>query len=59
MLCEHQVPFTRAAWLIKMSSAYTVAMQEAKTKKRMIQDPAVGKKYCFLQKEQGEVHGCD
>ena len=43
-LYDHQVPLTRAAWLIKMSSAYTVAISEAKIKKRQMIDPAIGKK---------------
>lgn len=39
MLCEYQVPMMRAAWFIKLSSAYTVAVSEAKIKKRQIPDP--------------------
>lgn len=39
MLCEHQVPMLRAAWFIKLSSAYTVAVSEAKIKKRQMPDP--------------------
>lgn len=39
MLCEYQVPMIRAAWFIKLSSAYTVAVSEAKIKKRQMTDP--------------------
>ncbi|XP_020279147.1 mediator of RNA polymerase II transcription subunit 12 isoform X2 [Pseudomyrmex gracilis] len=39
MLCEYQVPMLRAAWYIKLSSAYTVAVSEAKIKKRQLPDP--------------------
>lgn len=39
MLTEHQVPMLRAAWFIKLSSAYTVAVSEAKIKKRQMPDP--------------------
>lgn len=39
MLCENQVPMMRAAWFIKLSSAYTVAWSEAKMKKRQMPDP--------------------
>lgn len=45
MLCEYQVPMLRAAWFIKLSSAYTVAVSESKTKsKRSLPDPTTGKK---------------
>lgn len=40
MLCENQVTLQRAAWFIKLSSAYTVAVSEAKIKKRQMPDPA-------------------
>lgn len=40
MLCDNQVSMQRAAWFIKLSSAYTVAVSEAKIKKRQIPDPA-------------------
>lgn len=43
MLCEYQVPMLRAAWFIKLSSAYTVAVSEAKIKKRQLPDPTTGK----------------
>lgn len=43
MLCEYQVPMLRAAWFIKLSSAYAVAVSEAKQKKRQIPDPTSGK----------------
>lgn len=33
----------RAAWFIKLSSAYTVAVSEAKIKKRQLPDPTTGK----------------
>ena len=32
----------RAAWFIKLSSAYTVAVTEAKLKKRQLPDPTQG-----------------
>lgn len=38
-LTEHQVSMARAAWFIKLSSAYTVAVSEAKIKKRQSPDP--------------------
>uniref|UniRef100_A0AAR5PM52 Mediator complex subunit Med12 domain-containing protein n=1 Tax=Dendroctonus ponderosae TaxID=77166 RepID=A0AAR5PM52_DENPD len=38
-LTEYQVPMMRAAWFIKLSSAYTVAVSEAKIKKRQMSDP--------------------
>lgn len=40
MLCENQVTMQRATWFIKLSSAYTVAVSEAKIKKRSMPDPA-------------------
>lgn len=43
LLTEHQVPMIRAAWFIKLSSAYTVAVTEAKNKKRQMPDPTTGK----------------
>lgn len=43
-LCEYQVPMLRAAWFIKLSSAYTVAVSEAKIKKRQLPDPSQGMK---------------
>lgn len=39
LLCEYQVPMVRATWFIKLSSAYTVAVSEAKIKKRQMPDP--------------------
>lgn len=42
LLCEFQVPMMRAAWFIKLSSAYTVAISEAKIKKRQLPDPSQG-----------------
>ncbi|CAH4017296.1 unnamed protein product [Pieris brassicae] len=38
-LTEYQVAMPRAAWFIKLSSAYTVAVSEAKIKKRQHPDP--------------------
>ncbi|CAH2068907.1 unnamed protein product, partial [Iphiclides podalirius] len=38
-LTEYQVAMPRAAWFIKLSSAYTVAVSEAKIKKRQLPDP--------------------
>lgn len=32
----------RASWFIKLSSAYTVAVSEAKIKKRQLPDPMLG-----------------
>lgn len=40
MLSEYQVSMQRATWFIKLSSAYTVAVSEAKTKKRQMPDPS-------------------
>lgn len=40
MLCDNQVSMQRAAWFIKLSSAYTVAVSEAKIKKRQMPDPS-------------------
>jgi len=42
LLCEHNVPLMRAAWFLKLSSAYTVAVSEAKMKKRQLPDPTEG-----------------
>ena len=42
-LCEYNVSMTRAAWFIKMSSAYYVAISENKIKKRQMPDPSLGK----------------
>ncbi len=40
-LCEHEVPLTRAVWLIKMTAAYGMAMQETNKKKgRLAPDPS-------------------
>lgn len=39
-LCDNQVSMQKAAWFIKLSSAYTVAVSEAKIKKRQMSDPA-------------------
>lgn len=43
LLTEYQVPMIRAAWFIKLSSAYTVAQSEVKNKKRQMPDPTAGK----------------
>ncbi|XP_065336450.1 mediator of RNA polymerase II transcription subunit 12 isoform X5 [Cloeon dipterum] len=40
LLCEFKVPLVRATWFIKLSSAYAVAVTEAKMKKRQVPDPA-------------------
>jgi mediator of RNA polymerase II transcription subunit 12 len=41
-LCEYDVPISRGVWLIKMTAAYTAAMQESnKSKKRVQVDPSV------------------
>lgn len=43
LLCEYQVPMMRAAWFIKLSSAYTAyTVSEAKNKKRQMPDPTTG-----------------
>lgn len=47
-LTEYQVAMPRAAWFIKLSSAYTVAVSEAKIKKRQLPDPTTGKQ-CLKQ----------
>lgn len=39
-LCENQVSMQKAAWFIKLNSAYTTAVSEAKIKKRQMPDPA-------------------
>lgn len=39
MLCENQVTMQRAAWFLKLSSAYTAAVQDQKIKKRQMTDP--------------------
>lgn len=41
-LSEYQVPMVRAIWLIKMTSAYSVAISEAKMKKRQVPDSSQG-----------------
>lgn len=41
-MTEYQVTMPRAAWFIKLSSAYTVAVSEAKIKKRQLPDPTTG-----------------
>lgn len=41
MLCENQVTMQRAAWFLKLSSAYTAAVQDQKIKKRQMTDPTV------------------
>lgn len=41
-LSEYQVPMSRAIWLIKMTSAYSVAISEAKMKKRQVPDSSQG-----------------
>lgn len=49
MLCENGVAMSRAAWFIKLSSAYTVAVSEAKIKKRSLPDPTTGiKNYIII-----------
>lgn len=39
-LCDYSIPMLRAAWFIKISSAYTTGINEAKGKKRAMADPA-------------------
>ncbi|KAI8498739.1 Mediator of RNA polymerase II transcription subunit 12-like protein, partial [Branchiostoma belcheri] len=39
-LCEYSVPLLRATWFVKMTSAYYVAISEAKIKKRQMNDPS-------------------
>lgn len=48
LLCEYNVPLMRAAWFVKLSSAYTVAVSEAKMKKRQLPDPTQGKLIFYL-----------
>ncbi|KAG4072103.1 hypothetical protein HA402_015602 [Bradysia odoriphaga] len=38
-LCDNQVSMQKAAWFIKLNSAYTTAVSEAKIKKRQMPDP--------------------
>lgn len=38
----------RAAWFIKLSSAYTVAVSEAKIKKRQLPDPTTGIDFSYF-----------
>jgi mediator of RNA polymerase II transcription subunit 12 len=38
----------RAAWFIKLSYAYTVAVSEVKIKKRQLSDPSQGKGITLL-----------
>lgn len=40
MLADNEVTMQRSTWFIKLSSAYTVAVSEAKIKKRQMPDPA-------------------
>lgn len=42
-LSEYQVPMSRAIWLIKMTSAYSMAISEAKMKKRQVPDSSQGR----------------
>ena len=46
-LCDYSIPMLRAAWFIKISSAYTTGINEAKGKKRAMADPAQGKDTVF------------
>jgi mediator of RNA polymerase II transcription subunit 12 len=39
----------RAAWFIKLSYAYTVAVSEVKIKKRQLSDPSQGKDFPSLE----------
>ncbi|CAH3150356.1 unnamed protein product [Pocillopora meandrina] len=39
-LCDHSIPMLRAAWFIKISSAYNTGINESKGKKRIMADPA-------------------
>jgi hypothetical protein len=49
LLCEYNVPLIRATWFIKLSSAYTVAVSEAKIKsKRQLPDPTLGISLIYL-----------
>jgi len=48
LLCEYNVPLIRATWFIKLSSAYTIAVSEAKIKsKRQLPDPTLGMQLLF------------
>jgi mediator of RNA polymerase II transcription subunit 12 len=53
LLCEYQVPMVRATWFIKLSSAYAVAVTEAKMKKRQVPDPAQGEIYNATLEKSG------
>lgn len=58
-LCEYQVPMLRATWFIKLSSAYTVAVSEAKIKKRQMPDPTTewtGTLLKFLKDQVPKLH---
>lgn len=51
LLCEYNVPLIRATWFIKLSSAYTVAVSEAKIKsKRQLPDPTLGMSFVVIFK---------
>lgn len=51
LLCEYNVPLIRATWFIKLSSAYTIAVSEAKIKsKRQLPDPTLGMSNAFNDK---------
>lgn len=41
-LCDYSIPMLRAAWFIKISSAYNTGVNESKGKKRIMADPASG-----------------
>ena len=41
-LCEYNITMLKAAWFIKMTAAYYLAMQENKPKKRQTVDQSLG-----------------
>ena len=46
-LCDYSIPMLRAAWFIKISSAYNTGVSESKGKKRIMADPASGRYKCI------------
>lgn len=47
-LCDYSIPMLRAAWFIKISSAYNTGVNESKGKKRIMADPASGVYPCII-----------
>jgi len=60
LLCEYNVPLIRATWFIKLSSAYTIAVSEAKIKsKRQLPDPTLGISYLLNNKPINLIFMCN